>query len=211
MDYLHCYRVLELDADSNWETARRHYRTLASRHHPDRPGHDTSGPSQAELNRAYGLLRDYYQQHQRLPLQKTATPSTPFRPGASPVHRTPARAAQPRRWTRNILRLGIAGAAAVAILVFWPDQPGRQPEQARSPAVSLTTTEAEETPVIRLGDRLGHVAQVLGPPRDTRNDRWYYGDSWIEFRDGRVANWYSSVDTPLPVDLISISDGTPKQ
>ena len=41
------------------------------------------------------------------------------------------------------------------------------------------------------------VAALEGVPLSTNGPQWDYGPSWIAFRCGRVADWYSSPLRPL--------------
>ena len=203
MDFLHCYRILGLTAECDWEHARHRYQQLVSRHHPDRPAASADGQSLTEINRAWRQLRKYYQQHGRMPLQTTeaspaSRPVTPFAP--SPTH------PGTRYWSLGLITLAIAAG----LLTLMPDRtfPPHQPDQQSAPSAApmLPAIEAGQpttAATIKHGDPLGYVVETLGPPHDTRGSRWYYDDSWIELRDGRVSDWYSSADHPLPTDTLS--------
>lgn len=201
MDYLHCYEVLGLNRHSDWETALRRYRQLAARHHPDRADHESDAGSFAfaEVNYAYRTLRKYYQLHGRLPLQSQAVvhPVVDTRPFSRP----PA-----RRSTGRPLIL----TSVLALLFFgYYNSDNRAQAPGADTAADVTATRSNTRAgtlttadsVIVPGDPLGHVAQLLGPPEDSAGSRWYYGASWIQFKDGRVIDWYSSAERPLPVNL----------
>ncbi len=69
------YEQLQLEFDSNWETARAHYRKLVNHWHPDRY---TQRPREREhaqqkfieLNRSFNSLRSFYKLNNRLPYQR---------------------------------------------------------------------------------------------------------------------------------------------
>lgn len=201
MDFLHCYRILELTPECDWEQARHHYQQLVSRLHPDRPTASADGQSLTDINRAWRQLRKYYQQHGQMPLQTTDgnpahLPVTPFEPVLTPIRE------------HHRIRILAVLAVATVLLVLISDH-ATTPPQAESEAatISLPRPPVVEKPatasMIRHGDPLGQVVETLGPPHDTRGSRWYYGDSWIELREGRVSDWHSSVDYPLPTDTLS--------
>lgn len=202
MDFPHCYRTLGLTPESDWEQARHRYQQLVSRHHPDRPVASADGQSLTEINRAWRQLRKYYQQHGHMPLQANgaspaARPVTPFEPTMKPAK------------SHHRIRLLVVMAVAAVLLLLLPDhapplqQPDPQPEFVhQAEPIPPATEEPATVSVIRYGDPLGYVVETLGPPHDTRGSRWYYGDSWIELRDGRVSDWHSSVDHPLPTDTL---------
>lgn len=201
MDFPHCYRILGLPPECDWEQARHRYQQLVSRLHPDRPAASGQKQSLTEINLAWRQLRKYYQQHGHLPLQtngvnSAARPVTPFEPALAAVGN--------HHWRRWLAVMAIP----IALLLLWPDRttPPRPAESWVAPPP--VTTEAESPAItavstVRHGDPLGHVVETLGPPHDIRGSRWYYGDSWIELRDGRVSDWHSSVDHPLPTDTLS--------
>lgn len=53
--------------------------------------------------------------------------------------------------------------------------------------------------LIELGDSKEDVLNIQGEPMMKSERRWEYGPSFIEFRDGRVIRWHSSVLRPLAV------------
>jgi hypothetical protein len=201
MDFLHCYRILGLTPECDWEQARHHYKQLVSRLHPDRPTASVEGPSLTDINRAWRQLRKYYQQHGQMPLQTTDgnpahLPVTPFETVLTPI-----------RKHHRIRILAVLAAATVFLILFSYRVPPPTQANAEAAIISSPSPPAARQPatasIIRHGDPLGHVVETLGPPQDTRGSRWYYGDSWIELREGRVSDWHSSVDYPLPTDTLS--------
>lgn len=198
MDYLSCYQILQLDPDSDWAQARHHYRLLASRHHPDRPDHDPGDFSLTDINRAYRTLKEYYRTNGTMPLmRKASTNGAPF--------------SRPERKFHFKRKFLLIGALIAAFYVGYQshDESGALPGESVTvapqpplPVQAPPTEPSKPPPRIVSGDTLGRVVEVLGPPDDRNGQRWYYGNSWIEFRDGRVIDWYSSIDQPLPVDLL---------
>ena len=53
--------------------------------------------------------------------------------------------------------------------------------------------------LIRLGNTKEEVLKIQGKPLMESDRRWDYGPSFIEFRDGKVVRWHSSVLRPLAV------------
>ena len=56
-----------------------------------------------------------------------------------------------------------------------------------------------ERRLIRLGNTKEDVLKIQGKPLMESDRRWDYGPSFIEFRDGKVVRWHSSVLRPLAV------------
>ncbi len=73
-DFIRCYRILKLKPGCSWEQARRQYKLLSQRWHPDRHPHDPSVRENAEkkqraINLAMRTIADYYKAHRRMPLR----------------------------------------------------------------------------------------------------------------------------------------------
>lgn len=207
VDYTRCYQILGLDPGSDWSDAVKHYRSLAARYHPDRQGNEPGDFSAAEINIAYRTLKKYYQSHGALPLSRS-----------KPVSKTPF--PRPRGHRDHSLRNYFLSFLASAILFYAyshletrrdSDSDSALSEKGHSIDMPPEEPGASDRPdhhaVIWHGDSLGKVAELLGPPDDTREARWYYGDSWIQFRDGRVIDWHSTVGNPLPVSLVAPARG----
>jgi hypothetical protein len=54
--------------------------------------------------------------------------------------------------------------------------------------------------LIRLGDSKKRILDIQGPPLMKTQRRWEYGPSFIEFRNGKVVRWHSSLLRPLAVE-----------
>jgi len=61
-------------------------------------------------------------------------------------------------------------------------------------------SQSGKTHLIRLGDNKKRVLLIQGPPVMKSERRWGYGPSFIEFHNGKVVRWHSSVLRPLAVD-----------
>ena len=51
------------------------------------------------------------------------------------------------------------------------------------------------------GASLSEVQDILGVPTRTEGDTWFYGDSEVRFRDGRVVDWWISESDPIRTSL----------
>jgi hypothetical protein len=110
---------------------------------------------------------------------------------------------------------GFAGLALVAWLVAGSSVDDSTSE-IRQSAPASHTEAADATPAevatdddaapsgampaprhLRLGMTHVDVATLEGEPLSTNGPQWDYGPSWIAFRCGRVADWYSSPLRPL--------------
>jgi hypothetical protein len=64
-------------------------------------------------------------------------------------------------------------------------------------AVSLRTSDLGKVAHLAPGMGKDIVQQIQGEPIARHDVRWDYGPSWVEFRCGKVVDWYSSPLRPL--------------
>lgn len=73
-----CYEILNIQSDSDWNTAKKTYRKLIQKWHPDRqpdPEKKLRATNKIkELTTAYSQLSEYYRQNGELPLYKQHKP-----------------------------------------------------------------------------------------------------------------------------------------
>ncbi len=193
------YQALELPADADFNLARKHFRRLAQKLHPDLPNGDTVRFQQVQ--RAYDVLRRYHRETGALPLQVAPEPVT-LAPGQGIRRRT---AAKQRFWRRRRILLAVAALGGL-IWVTWqlPEPPASSPPstlpvsdpgRVHAPA---STTRPQQT--FDLGATLTDVIDIQGVPDERQQGSWFYGQSRIDFIDGKVAGWYEHPDTPLHID-----------
>ncbi|MFK5951131.1 MAG: J domain-containing protein [Methylococcales bacterium] len=63
------------------------------------------------------------------------------------------------------------------------------------------STSKIKTSFFRIGSTIGDVISAQGLPRKTDGDIWFYGDSEIHFKQGKVSHWVRSKNTPLNIRL----------
>lgn len=187
-----------------------------------------------EINQAFFVLSRYHRAHGRLPLSEDESynlsdnfdNTTPVPPSAAATdtrtthesayayqssahNETPSRQAHPHLWLG-----GFAVAAALVYFLLAPPEPDNvvlptavvAPTQIPSlgnPANPVAASERHFT----IGSSLGEVQAIQGVPTRVEADIWYYGDSAIWFRDGRVHRWKEEpgsilkarIDMPEPV------------
>lgn len=200
-----CYRILELPPDADAVALRRHYRTLAQRLHPDRPG--GSRDAFQKLQDAYATLHRFQRENGHLPFQQPVDKAPLLQPGQGirrqPVHRKPF-------WKR--LHFWLSGATMAGLLLFW--WPHAPPPAVPAPAPGpVRTIPVAELPTFSLGASLADVIDIQGVPEKRHDDTWYYGSSRIYFSQGRVIGWYEDPAFPLhlaPGHPVSHLPGTPE-
>ena len=212
-DYIRCYRVLSLKAGCSWEQARRHYKLLSQRWHPDRHPDDPVARADAErkqriLNLAMRAITDYHKVHGCMPLRARPKLRQPdgFDFGAEPDPRPGGAAGAGRgRSTLGWLSLVLLVAAVTASWWFWPaaESPRIGTEervftgQLRASSDFGLGKAGSRTAKFGFGDTPELVRFVQGNPTSVKGSVWYFGKSMVYFKNGRVAGWLNHVDNPL--------------
>ncbi len=211
-DYYRCYRVLGLKAGCRWEQARRHYKLLSQRCHPDRYPDDPQARLAAErrqraVNLAMRMIADYYRKYGRMPIPdrprlRPPEPSADEGLGTgTTVSPPPVRSKRGRgRWLWMALL-----AVASLLWWFWPPTTEKTAAVLPQPAVLARSSlklgmASGEEERFGFGDPPEVVRLVQGEPDAIKGDRWYYGRSIVYFENGRVAGWLNRAGAPLRAD-----------
>jgi len=220
-DYSGCYATLGVTPDTEWNTLRSRYKRLIGTWHPDRypPGADKAVAEERskQITRAYKALETYRRRHGALPPLPSAAPAAaePVEPDEHSDSLRPERQAEPAfadAWGREsasrtkpralrriaVSLLAIGGLAYLAIGQSWKleeDEPSASSTAEPAPQAA----DASDAPRISVGSTLGEVYSVQGVPTATKGDTWYYGQSQIQFLQGRVVSWVENPANPLRV------------
>jgi hypothetical protein len=225
-DFLTLFQELGLPANCTLDELKLAFRRRVSQLHPDRArGHVADAESRLQrLTAMYNAALDFHRRYGRMPgvtAHGTRRPAgSALGPHVPNAARTPsgeheAAPAAAKSHTSLALLGGLAGLALIAWLIA-----GSSIEDSPSESESSTPTEQaqpanappEETAIgnddatagaipaprhLRLGMRREDVVALEGEPLSMDGPQWDYGPSWIAFRCGRVADWYSSPLRPL--------------
>ncbi len=208
-DYYRCYRVLGLKGGCRWEQARRHYKLLSQRCHPDRYPDDPKARRAAEkkqraINLAMRMIADYYRKYGRMPIPdrprlRPPEPSTQEGLGVAAASPPARRKTRRGRWVWMALLL-----AAPILWWVWPlsEKTLAVAPQPVVPARSSSNPGAFSGTETRFGfgDPPEVVRLVQGEPDAVKGNRWYYGRSIVYFENGRVAGWLNRAGAPLRAD-----------
>jgi hypothetical protein len=225
-DFLVLFQELGLPANCTLDELKLAFRRRVSQLHPDRAiGHVADAESRLQrLTAMYDAALDFHRRYGRMPgnsmhgsRRPTGGALGPRAPDASRVSGEHAAVPAPPQKSNTGLALlgGFAGLALVAWLIAGSSIDDSTSE-IRQSAPASHTEAADATPAevatdddaapsgampaprhLRLGMTHVDVATLEGEPLSTNGPQWDYGPSWIAFRCGRVADWYSSPLRPL--------------
>ncbi len=176
-DFNALYRELGVAADCDIVHFRQAYRRRVATLHPDHRGADDGLVQLQQLNQSYAQAVEFHRHQGRLPgaarveSVRAALASTPDVMGQPPTL-----AGKPGL-TRYSFLVALVGA-----MLFWLHE---------SNSVG---------PLVSVGMDSSDVRTIQGQPSSIDEPRWEYGSSWIEFRCGKVVDWYSAPGHPLRVD-----------
>lgn len=212
IDFLRLYREFQLKPGADIDDLKRAYRRRVSMVHPDRlDASDAISQHLAtehlqRLTTLYEAGVQFHRQHGRLPGASTVTdPDTQTSADGNTAEVNsvaPAKAATHRlRWTLIVIAL-----ACVLVWWSWPASPPEAPVVNHSAPTTRATALGARPAIpasvrdgILVGMRKAEVQRIQGAPVMREGERWLYGPSWILFRDGKVAEWYSSPLHPLRI------------
>lgn len=204
-DFVALYDELGLDSECSMADFKGAYRRRVAKLHPDHLGDPSTISRLQRLNRLYAAALEFQRIHGRLPGAARRITAPAGQASAKEQASTPARTslATPPVAGNQISRRYVLLLLLLAVVAFWLDKhPELKPEQdAQVPAQVLQVATAPPRPVgyLRIGMSKDAVRSIQGQPFNTHDVRWEYGPSWVEFRCGKLVDWYNSPLHPLRV------------
>jgi DnaJ-like protein len=223
-DFLTLFQELGLPANCTLDELKLAFRRRVSQLHPDRASQIVDAESRLQrLTTMYNAALDFHRRYGRMPGVTTHGARKPAGgamgahiPNASRVSgEHEAVPAQPQRSSGGLVLLAVLAALAVIawLIAGSVDESTNDAEstppahvEAADPTPAESAIEDDDaaspraTPAprhLRLGMTRDAIIALEGEPLSTNGPQWDYGPSWIAFRCGRVADWYSSPLRPL--------------
>lgn len=195
-DFTLLYSELGLAVGCTLEDLKLAYRRRVAELHPDHgnPVAESSVPL-GELASLYGSATRFHRRHGRLP-GTTRTfhlgGAITYRPNtldAPALKLTAAEHGEPvRRLSVATLVLPVVGVLVILLVLSQDWLP---------PRGATASEHAPQPSVLEIGMGESSALAIQGPPPLVHDDRWYYGSSWLQFKNGKLIDWFSSMDYPL--------------
>ena len=164
-----------------------------------------------------------------VPAQPMLPPGTPYMPPQPPV---PSQGPHPvvdqgRAFVERFM-VGVALVALVLLATFpraarnggpapgdhlaqlaASQRVGGAPSIGVSVASAGAPAQASRKDIFTMASTEDDVMAVMGPPREIVDNRWWYGSSYVDFRNGRVVNFYNSIHGELKVKMQGVPRNRP--
>lgn len=176
-DFNTLYHELGVAADCDIAQFKQAYRRRVGSLHPDHGGADTGLERLQQLNQSYARAVEFHRLHGRLPGTARIDREPASFELAPGMEREPPSLAGKPHLTRYSILVAVVGA-----MLLWLHDSG------------------STGPLLVLGMETTEVRAIQGEPSMVNEPRWEYGTSWVEFRCGKVVDWYSAPEHPLRVD-----------
>lgn len=232
-DLAHLYSQLDLQPDCTLEEFKRAYQRRIAELHPDR-GADAATPEVRlllpELIWLYATATRFHRRHGRLPgaalpprdpaagAQLTGMPLSPAATASADPPPVASRSPEPGHAYETPRSRTAAWAIMLLVVLLivtfsWGWLLPPTPDES-APATAGIAPEAgaiaAATDQLELGMDEASVIAIQGDPMLVRNTRWDYGPSWLEFAEGRLADWHSSPLHPLKTATPSPASERPR-
>jgi hypothetical protein len=226
-NYLLYYKVLKIENSCTWQQLRQIYKKYANNMHPDRLGNNDNYKLMIkfkEINQAYSELSKYYKQYKFLPFENqnsTATSSSKIytNSNSSVDKHTKTRKQKTddvsfqtlkNNSNKNLFKNVQIILFFIVVLVFvfilstessqknYIDTISLKKQTNKNIAALKSHTKSNpKNKYFNIGSTMGEVLEAQGTPDFTNEDTWYYGESIVNFKSGKVTNWEHSKSTPL--------------
>jgi hypothetical protein len=218
-DFAALYRELGINATCSLAELRGAWRRRVAKLHPDQGGSAEDTGRLQQLNRLYDAALDFHARYERMPGATASGSLTAEPPGASSqdrsltadIHRNEFPASGFGRISRYFVMVSLVAIAVLGWRVVENAPEYDRNRAAGGVAAADTISDSRKQPApnvskplvatLAIAPGMGKdtVRDILGEPLDMHVLRWSYGPSWVEFRCGKVVDWYSSPLRPLRV------------
>jgi len=214
--YIRLYRRLGLDDNATLKDLKNRYHHLASKHHPDKLHSSDASKTDTtrfqEIQSAYHELKTHHAQHSTLPLEIQNTSIL------RPKPKTKSNAITAKHLSRLTSLFAISIFLFFLYILYTPNQsdfthqginesnyaneaklPIADPSHKANNKLIVSNTDVNHHPIV-LDMKMGMVFDLLGAPDVAIGNSWYYGESEIIFRDGKVAGWIVDPASTIKTD-----------
>jgi len=212
------YHTLQLDLHSDHIACKRAYKKLVNIWHPDKFTINTESRIKADekiksINIAYSCISEYYKKHNLMPgkllIEVNEDDSINQTSNSFDLSSLYSHIKQKDKHktdfyrNKNIQFIGVLITILFIFLILNVDDYNEQNTIQNSQTIN-TKTSQKNSKTTKLyftkGSSINDVLDSQGTPSRTVGSKWYYKESWIEFSDGRVSDWFNSSKNTLNIE-----------
>jgi len=220
----HSYEILDISSSSTWAEVRNAYRKLVQQWYLDRFSDAARADAErklTEINLAFSGIEKYYRKYGRLPdspreaVEVAPQYQSSMGSGVNTRQDSWTQTSKPEQTpTPTPLKPQVLFALACVVVyffwfAFWPAPEQGAPDSVFSTSVTKdASAEAQtviiETPRVRPFLKRGltetEVYGIQGKPGSIKDSLWYYGQSVVFFKNGKVIGWHENPEFPLQTE-----------
>ncbi len=202
------YNVLNLSPSSDLQSCKRAYKKSVKQWHPDKFTDDLSTQRIAEeklkeINIAYTSITNYYNIYGEMPIlekQRTTTNTNKQEFDVSSLYENlNSIKSNNKRFSKKHFGIFLSFVILIALYQIIPTSNDNE-------KTAITENEINKMPNAQItknyfskGSTFNDVIKIHGNPEFRISQTWYYGNSWVLFKNGLVIDWYQDKKYPLKV------------
>ncbi len=205
------YDTLNLSLDSDLQSCKHAYKKSVKQWHPDKFNNDSSAQRLAEeklkeINIAYTNITTYYNNYGEMPifespLSSTATDNQEFDVSSlyDNLNSEKSKPSNNRRLSKKHFAIFLFFFVLIAIYqILSINYDDEKTAVSRNEINKIPNTTLSKN-FFSNGSTFKDVLKIHGNPEFRISQTWYYGNSWILFKNGIVVDWYQDKKYPLKV------------
>ncbi|VAW95224.1 hypothetical protein MNBD_GAMMA22-5 [hydrothermal vent metagenome] len=207
------YKILNLSTDSDLQSCRYSYKKSVKQWHPDKFNDDLNAQRLAEeklkeINIAYANITDYYNTYGKMPIYENPSSSSENNKQEFDVSSLYENLNANKLKKPRIPKKYFGFFLVIIILILIYQIPLINQDNKNTALIENISNNTDYAQTSKdffsEGSTYNDVIKIHGEPEFSISQTWYYGNSWVLFKNGVVVDWYQ--DKKFPLKAISKDD-----